>query len=258
VKEGFDVILDGEIIAWDSERKETIPFGNNRTIANLRKKWMKSQGLLDERDQGMHDNDKDNKSMNTTNSWPDKNDQISELAGKECWLQFIAFDILYVDGPGAADLLAQTVSEHIAPRPSAGSVIHLDAFERKKILYKLVEPQADEVEIVQTWIIRPSVSSDLRSSWLASALSLARVMGAFVTYHLHDGVTHVLCDLTEGNNEIVFGDGVTESAFSDPRRGRRILDRLEELEGRNLLRDRVVVLVSPAWVRKRKWHRDAV
>ena len=161
MKEGFDVILDGEIIAWDSERKETIPFGNNRTIANLRKKWMKSQGLLDERDQGMHDNDKDNKSMNTTNSWPDKNDQISELAGKECWLQFIAFDILYVDGPGAADLLAQTVSEHIAPRPSAGSIIHLDAFERKKILYKLVEPQADEVEIVQTWIIRPNGHMDL-------------------------------------------------------------------------------------------------
>lgn len=161
MKKGFDVILDGEVVAWDSVRKETIPFGNNRTIAKLRKIWMERKGLLDERDQGMHMNDKDTKSMNASNTWTDKTDQVSELAGEECWLQFVAFDILYVDGNEAVDFLSLTISDHIKPRPSPGSIIQLDGFERKKILYKLVQPQAHEVEIVQTWIIRPNGHTDV-------------------------------------------------------------------------------------------------
>lgn len=162
VKKGFDVILDGEIISWDSVRAEVVPFGSNRTIANLRKDWMRSKGLLDERDQGMHENDKYAKSMNATNTWTtEKIDTVSEEVGAECWLQFVAFDVLYVEGPGAADFISQAVSEHITPRPSAGSIIHLDSFERKKILYKLIEPQANEVEIVQTWIIRPNGHTDV-------------------------------------------------------------------------------------------------
>lgn len=156
VKKGFDVILDGEIVAWDSVRAETVPFGSNRTIANLRKGWMQSRGLLDDRDRGMHDGDRDNKSMNASNSWPEKNDKVSEDAGAECWLQYVVFDILYVDGPGADELLSQTVSEHILPRPTGGSIIHLEAFDRKKVLFKMLEPLAHQVEIVQTWIIRPN------------------------------------------------------------------------------------------------------
>ena len=59
----MDMILDGEVLAWDSGRKETVPFGNNGTIARLRQKWMSRMGLCDDRDFGMHAADKDIKSF---------------------------------------------------------------------------------------------------------------------------------------------------------------------------------------------------
>jgi ATP dependent DNA ligase domain len=152
------VILDGEVIAWDSVREETVPFGSNRTIAKYRKDWMASKGKLDSRDQGMHDDDSNNKSMTSASNWIDNSDSLD--VGDECWLQFVAFDILFVDGPGAADLLSETVSAHIIPRPSPGSIIELEAIERKKLLYKLIDPQPKEVEIVNTWIIRPNGMTD--------------------------------------------------------------------------------------------------
>jgi len=155
----FDVILDGEVLAWDDGRKETIAFGSNRTVAKLRKAWMERRGMLDPRDSGMHDEDRDVKSMNAANTWFDKVDLNNELAGEECWLLFAAFDVLYVGGPGAAQFLSDIVSPHISPRPAAGSLINLDGFERKKILYKLIEPQEKQVEIVQTWIVRPNGSN---------------------------------------------------------------------------------------------------
>ena len=83
------MILDGEVLAWDGGRQETVPFGNNRTIARLRKAWMKFNNLLDPRDQDLHTNETNVKSMNPTNTWPDRNNSAPyELAGKECWLQF--------------------------------------------------------------------------------------------------------------------------------------------------------------------------
>lgn len=155
LKKGLDIILDGEILAWDDERKETIPFGNNRTIANLRKQWMHRNGKLDPRDKGIHDGDKDAKSMTVAQSWKRKdNDEDSDQAGEECWLLFVAFDVLYVNGESAKDFLAQAVSSHIAPVP--GPLVDLDGFERKRILYQLLEPQKNEVEIVQTYIVRPN------------------------------------------------------------------------------------------------------
>jgi hypothetical protein len=142
-------------LAWDSQRQETVPFGNNRTIARLRQQWMEHQNLIDARDQGIHDADMTVKSFNTSNTWNSK-DTPYDLAGKECWLQFIAFDVLYVDGPGAEEFLNDTVASFVTPRPNCGSIIRLDGFERKKILYRLIQPQVDEVEIVKTWIIRPT------------------------------------------------------------------------------------------------------
>jgi DNA ligase-4 len=32
-----DVVLDGEVMAWDNRRKELVPFGHNRTVANFRR-----------------------------------------------------------------------------------------------------------------------------------------------------------------------------------------------------------------------------
>jgi ATP dependent DNA ligase domain len=166
VRKGYDVILDGEVIAWDSIREETVPFGSNRTVATLRTKWMARNGMLDSRDRNMHDGDS-NKSMNLANSFIDKSSTDMDV-GDECWLQYIIFDLIYIDGPGANDLLNDTISEHILPRPSAGSIIHLDALERKTLLYNIINPQPREVEIVQTWIIRPNGRTDSGETYFSS------------------------------------------------------------------------------------------
>lgn len=93
--------------------------------------------------------------------------------------------------------------------------------------------------------------SAIRSSRIASVLPLARVMGAFVCPELHRGVTHVLCDLKEGLEEIKFDDSVPDTVFSDIASGRKLLKTLEELD--DSCYDFDVSLVSPSWVRKRKW-----
>lgn len=113
-------------------------------------------GLLDSRDQDIHVGETNVKSMNASNTWNDGKNQPYDLAGKECWLQFIVFDVVYIDGPQADVFLRQTVSPTCNPMPSPGSIINLDCFERKKVLYKLISPQEQQVEIVKTWIIRPN------------------------------------------------------------------------------------------------------
>jgi hypothetical protein len=116
---------------------------------------MKQKGLCDKRDEGLHDDDIEHKAMNASDRRDSKNDESFESVGAECWLLFVAFDVVYIDGPGAADLLSQSVSQHITPRPTPGSIINLDSFERKKLLYRLIQVQKNEVEIVSTVVVRP-------------------------------------------------------------------------------------------------------
>jgi ATP dependent DNA ligase domain len=152
----LDLILDGEVLAWDSDRQENVPFGYNRNVAQLRTAYMEQKHLLDPKDQNLHVNDTCFKSMNSTNAWKDHhNSAPNELAGKECWLQYIIFDVIYVDGPNVIPFLKDTVSSYVSIS-SGGSIIHLDGFERKKVLHKLISIQCDEVEIVKTWVVRPN------------------------------------------------------------------------------------------------------
>ena len=152
-----DVIIDGEILAWDSVRKEVIPFGQNRTVAKLRRTWMQKHGMLDPRDLRLHAGDKDAKEvrMAFVSKKSEEGDE-EDFAGQECWLLFCAFDILYIAGPDAETILKETISPHVEPPPKPGSMIDLDGFERKKLLHKLIGEQKHEVELVQTWIVRPT------------------------------------------------------------------------------------------------------
>ena len=84
-----------------------------------------------------------------------KTDEMSAECGEECWLQVVAFDVLYVAGPDADELFSQTLSDEVA-LPDIGSITHLSGFERKRVLYKLIEPQKNKVEIVQSLVIRPN------------------------------------------------------------------------------------------------------
>lgn len=187
VKAGLNLILDGEVIAWDSQRQETIPFGNkyvctpaecivsscdlhftlgSRGIANYRKQYLAARGLVDDRDKNIENVDGDQKAVSVVYFKDAEN--YSEETGAECWLKLVVFDILYVDGDGAADLLGETVSKHINPRPAAGSIIHLDLFERKKILQRVLTPQKDFIEIVTTWIVRPNGTTELGMDYFSS------------------------------------------------------------------------------------------
>ena len=164
----MDMILDGEVLAWDSGRKETVPFGNNGTIARLRQKWMSRMGLCDDRDFGMHAADKDIKSVGPSSYKAAVKGEFDDVTGEECWLVFCAFDILYLNGPGAEEILGSTLSPCITPRPLPGSLIDLDGIERKKLLYRLVNTQENEVEIVETMIVRPNGRLAVGSTYFSS------------------------------------------------------------------------------------------
>lgn len=70
-------------------------------------------------------------------------------------MKFVAFDVIFVGGPDGKKALAEALSPD--PPPSeAGSIAHLDGFERKRVLYHLLEEQRNEIEIVETVVIRPN------------------------------------------------------------------------------------------------------
>jgi hypothetical protein len=91
-------------------------------------------------------------------------------------------------------------------------------------------------------------NSTLQPSGMASLLPLARVMGAFVTPHLHAGVTHVLCELGQGTDFIVWTKKMEPSCFRDPARGQPLLNRLVKLDA-DRTGDHPVALVSAKWIR---------
>jgi hypothetical protein len=158
-----DVILDGEIISWDDARKEAIPFGVNRTIAEARGEWLRRHGKLEDIDLNLHDEDEDVNVMSTAMfrgfDKPyerDKKDNEDE-PGSDCWLKLVLFYILYVGGPDA-DKLLSLIKHPFENKITPGSILNLDCFQRKKILYHLIEPQENMIEIVEAMVIRSDAS----------------------------------------------------------------------------------------------------
>jgi hypothetical protein len=98
------VILDGEMIAWDNIDKENIYFGKNKTVAKMRRKWCALNGLIDERDLNLHKEVENHSAQAAIEDEGHDHDNKPE-AGADCWLKFVVFDILYVNGPDALRLL---------------------------------------------------------------------------------------------------------------------------------------------------------
>lgn len=146
-----NVVLDGEILSWDNGKKENIPFGTNRTVAQARQSWMENEGLLDKRDLNLHAGESD---KNTIPAWGHQGIKSDSRIGSNCWLKYVLFDIIYVDGPGAHELMARSLGCDIEA-VSTGSIVHLSCFERKKILFLLLDPVEDQVEHVPSLVIRP-------------------------------------------------------------------------------------------------------
>ncbi len=158
-----DVILDGEVISWDNQRKEVIPFGQNRGVAKTRKSYLRNHGLLDERDvsDDVHNKNEGLNAM-TESILAGFDKQIdfedSVIPGKDVWLKYIVFDILYIGGPDAQKVIDDAFDpfqlDIIKPK-ERGSILNLDLWKRRRILHTLITPQENMVEIVETTIIRP-------------------------------------------------------------------------------------------------------
>ena len=159
-----DVIFDGEVIAWDNNKQETIPFGNNRTIALARQRWMESQGLVDKRDINLHAGQTD---LNVMKPAYADGDVVESVAGSDCWLRYEVFDILYVGGAQAAELIlraAMISTDEVNP----GSIIHMNGFQRKRILHQLITPQDKEVVLVPALVVRPNGAAVLAEEYFAA------------------------------------------------------------------------------------------
>ncbi|CAJ1953471.1 unnamed protein product [Cylindrotheca closterium] len=148
-----DAIFDGEIMSWDNQKKELVPFGYNRTIANYRRSYMDRNGLLEAIDTKLHEEETDSRVMTNQDDWAVKNADRDENDGKECWLLYCVFDLLYVGGKDATRLLHNDCGlKHVKP----GSIIHLTCLERKQVLQRLLSEQEHEIEICKSVVIRPN------------------------------------------------------------------------------------------------------
>ena len=165
---GYDVdcILDGEIIAWDATKGEVIPFGNNRTVAKVRRDYLRSKGLLDPRDMSHEDADLSVVSVGLGDAFIRSNKDNANILqvdnpGKNCWLKFVVFDCLYVGGPDASKLIRKACA-HLTPPSSPDyervstmteSIIDLTGYHRRAILYEMITPQRNEIEHVEAVVV---------------------------------------------------------------------------------------------------------
>ncbi|GMH64616.1 hypothetical protein TL16_g04005 [Triparma laevis f. inornata] len=166
------VIFDGEVLSWDNAKGEVIPFGLNRQVAKIRAEYLQTSGDLDRRDADFSAQLKtgnlknivgvgDGMSFDKRNSVMDKRAKDGEVtektpgAGAFLWLTYIIFDIVYIGGPGAKDLLKEIglrdtelfLNSQTSDEEYGGSIMHLDLSIRKQILYHLVTPVLTHVEI---------------------------------------------------------------------------------------------------------------
>jgi hypothetical protein len=86
---------------------------------------------------------------------------------------------------------------------------------------------------------------------VAATLPLAKALGAIVTPHLHNGVTHVLCDL-QRHKVLKWSSRHPVSVYSDAESGSRLHKRLISLEEIST-EWHGVLLVSPTWLED-KWN----
>eukprot|EP00977_Amphora_coffeiformis_P014506 scaffold4079_cov167-Amphora_coffeaeformis.AAC.2 len=161
----MDMIIDGEVLAWDDDKKETIPFGNNKTVAKFRADWMKYQGLLDARDRNLHQNEADVKVIHMNKIWQDDDGRVPDLNGRDCWLQYICFDIVFLDGEGSQEALDSAISPFLKAKP--GSLMDLECVERKKLLYYLIKTVPRFVEVVPTLVVSSDGETYLGSEYFS-------------------------------------------------------------------------------------------
>ena len=150
------------MLAWDTEENKPVPFGANRAVAEMQRTRNMRDGIGDDRDWKVHENET---GINVMTLARDKqfggNQRSSQVVDdRTLWLKYSIFDILYVAGPGAAELMSK--SSHLLSKEELameGSIINLDCMQRKSIIYNLIEPQKNIVEPIKSIIVRPDGTS---------------------------------------------------------------------------------------------------
>ncbi|KAL3784062.1 hypothetical protein HJC23_013277 [Cyclotella cryptica] len=181
-----DVILDGEIVAWDAYENKAVPFGTNRAVAELRRNQREMDGTLDARDCNLHRDARDANVMSLSK------DKLFKHLGS-----YVIFDILYVDGPGAMELISK--SGDLFPQNEAistGSIVNFDLMRRKSILYNLIVPQEHEVELIPSVIVRSDGSSmdakdyfsDSKTEYGKSSCAMDSILLAILSGRSHEEI----------------------------------------------------------------------
>ncbi|CAM9127479.1 unnamed protein product [Scytosiphon promiscuus] len=119
-------IIDGEVVTWNDELGNMVPFGSNRTYAK---------------------------------------EELEGRGSGTRWLFFVVFDILYVEGPGEGghgggsamnEVVRDAVRNSIAPCPPAsevhaGNLTALPLDVRRRILRSVVTEKKHRLELVKSW-----------------------------------------------------------------------------------------------------------
>lgn len=152
------------MLSWDDLKKETVPFGENRGVAKLRKNWLRKHGKLDPRDNNIHSGSGDldvNVVQDATLHFSKDQSVYGSRPNPGCdvWLKYIVFDILYLGGPDAQKVIDDAFP-FLEKKPTAtGSIVNLDLMQRKRILYTLLKQEKNMLEICETTIVRSDGTS---------------------------------------------------------------------------------------------------
>jgi len=152
-----DCILDGELIAWDGRKQDVIPFGQNKTVAKARRLYLNSKGILDDRDLDLHDGSSERVlTVSAMDSFASGNVDL-DYVGYNCWLKYVVFLMCSTLAEDAEKVLQECLAPFFSQPcdiPKSGSIIDLELFKRRTILNHILRPQQNEVEIVQSHVIR--------------------------------------------------------------------------------------------------------
>eukprot|EP01033_Poteriospumella_lacustris_P007600 gene7600-5461_t len=121
-KGDFSCILDGEICAFDATTKKYLPFGNNLTVAKAEIEYGETQ-------------------PEGTADW---------YLDLPAWMTFIAFDVVYFDGPDSQRFLHQALTEcGLGHREvPSGEITNLPLAVRRKLLELIMTPEPDRFVMV--------------------------------------------------------------------------------------------------------------
>ena len=90
-----DVILDGEMISWDSSENKPIPFGSNRAVAEMNRNQRYRDGTLDPRDDELHKHDTEINVMALSKKHDQRGGTSSDMDEDRCWLQYVGMLVLF-------------------------------------------------------------------------------------------------------------------------------------------------------------------